>query len=69
MLQKHIDMCREEDDSTNIMGLDNMTNYDSEEEEDDEDDPDPLSLSLDAEGMWPCIEQDCLFTSTLRKIL
>ncbi|KAL0100215.1 hypothetical protein PUN28_019561 [Cardiocondyla obscurior] len=38
MLQKHVDMCREEDDSTNIMGLDDMTNYDSEEEDDEEDD-------------------------------
>ncbi|XP_024887546.1 gastrula zinc finger protein XlCGF26.1-like isoform X3 [Temnothorax curvispinosus] len=39
MLQKHVDMCREEDDSTNIMGLDNITSYDSEEEDEDEDDP------------------------------
>jgi len=46
MLQKHIDMCREEDDSNNIM-IDNMASYDSEEDEEDEDDP----LSISADGM------------------
>lgn len=52
MLQKHVDMCREEDDSTNIMGLDNMANYDSEEEDEDEDEDEDDLLSLNAEGMW-----------------
>lgn len=67
MLLKHVDMCREEDDSINIMGLDNTTSYDSEEEEEDEDDP--LSLNLSAEGMWLCIKQDYLFISTLQRVL
>ncbi|XP_029172914.1 zinc finger protein 436-like isoform X1 [Nylanderia fulva] len=40
MLKEHLDMCREEDDSTNIMEFSHMENYDSEEEEEeDEDDP------------------------------
>ncbi|XP_011172288.1 zinc finger protein 436 isoform X1 [Solenopsis invicta] len=52
MLQKHVDVCREEDDSTNIIGLDDLTNYDSEEDEnedEDEDDPDPLRLDFNTE--------------------
>lgn len=56
MLQKHVDVCREEDDSTNML---DMANYDSED--DDEDD-----LSLNIEGMWLCIQQDYLFVPTLR---
>lgn len=67
MLLKHADMCREEDDPINIMGLDNTASYDSEEEEEDEDDP--LTLNLSAEGMWLCIEQDHLFIPTLQKVL
>lgn len=39
-------MCREEDDSTNIIELTNMATYDSEE---DEDDPKP-ELDLDTDG-------------------
>ncbi|KMQ96716.1 protein suppressor of hairy wing-like protein, partial [Lasius niger] len=39
MLKEHLDMCREEDDSTNIMEFNNMENYDSEDDEEDEDDP------------------------------
>ncbi|XP_011629936.1 gastrula zinc finger protein XlCGF57.1 isoform X1 [Pogonomyrmex barbatus] len=50
MLQKHVDMCREEDDSTIIMGLDNMTNYDSEEEDEDEDDPLASSNTEDSDA-------------------
>lgn len=45
MLKKHVDTCREEDDSNNI--LDNIASYDSEEDEEDEDDP-----HLNAEGLW-----------------
>lgn len=45
MLKEHLDMCREEDDSTNIMEFNNMENYDSEDDEEDEDDP------LSNEGM------------------
>ncbi|XP_043676717.1 zinc finger protein 436-like isoform X2 [Vespula pensylvanica] len=39
MLKEHLDVCREEDDSTNILELGNLDNYDSEDE-DDADDPD-----------------------------
>ncbi|KAK2586982.1 hypothetical protein KPH14_010955 [Odynerus spinipes] len=39
MLKEHLDVCREEDDSTNILELGNLDNYDSEDEEDG-DDPD-----------------------------
>ncbi|XP_011874702.1 PREDICTED: zinc finger protein 436-like isoform X1 [Vollenhovia emeryi] len=48
MLQKHVDMCREEDDSINIIGLDNMVSYDSDEMDDEDDEDDP-STSLSAE--------------------
>lgn len=67
MLQKHVDMCREEDDSTNIIGLNNIS-YDSEEEEeedneddDDNDEDDPLE-NLNVESM--CV--DCLFPCSQR---
>lgn len=39
MLKEHLDMCRDEDDSSNILELNNMAIYDSEEEEENEDDP------------------------------
>lgn len=71
MLQKHVDVCREEDDSNNIM-LDNVASYDSEEEEEDEDEDededeeDPLCLS--AEGMWLFTEHRP-FTFALQSIL
>lgn len=48
MLKEHLDMCRDEDDSSNILELNNMAIYDSEEEEENEDDP---LASLDDEGM------------------
>ncbi|XP_020297659.1 zinc finger protein 391-like isoform X1 [Pseudomyrmex gracilis] len=35
MLKEHLDMCREEDDSTNIIELTTMATYDSEDDEDD----------------------------------
>ncbi|XP_019700628.1 zinc finger protein 436 isoform X1 [Harpegnathos saltator] len=40
LLKEHLDMCREEDDSTNILELNNMANYDSEEENENEDEDD-----------------------------
>ena len=50
MLKEHLDMCREEDDSTNIMEYTNLANYDSEDDEDEDEDEDldpddPLKLN------------------------
>nr|XP_034177563.1 zinc finger protein 569-like [Osmia lignaria] len=36
MLKEHLDMCREEDDSVNILQLSNLESYDSEDEEKDD---------------------------------
>lgn len=36
MLKEHLNMCREEDDSTNILELNNIASYDSEEENENE---------------------------------
>ncbi|XP_014477640.1 PREDICTED: protein suppressor of hairy wing isoform X1 [Dinoponera quadriceps] len=44
MLKEHLDMCREEDDSTNILELNNLANYDSDEENENEDEEDKYIL-------------------------
>lgn len=59
MLKEHLDMCREEDDSSNILDLHIMANYESEEEEenesndhnDDNDDNDDYLKDLNIEGI------------------
>lgn len=51
MLKEHLDVCREEDDSTNILELGNLDNYDSEDE-DDADDPDYEFNDTSIEGIY-----------------
>lgn len=38
MLKKHLDTCREEDDTTNIIEFNDIENYDLVYDEEDEDD-------------------------------
>lgn len=49
MLKEHLDMCREEDDSVNILQLSNLESYDSEDEE--KDDNSDYIINSNAEGI------------------
>lgn len=65
MLKEHLDMCREEDDSTNILELNNMENYESEEEnedeeEDDDDEENYILPDFTEEGMYNSQYNICL---------
>lgn len=52
MLKEHLDLCREEDDSINILELNNM-NYESEEENENEDEEEDYILpDLTMEGVY-----------------
>ncbi|XP_012231015.1 zinc finger protein ZFP2-like isoform X1 [Linepithema humile] len=50
MLKEHLDMCREEDDSTNVMVFDDMTIYVSEEEEEEDEEEDEDDLNEDSDS-------------------
>lgn len=51
LLKEHLDVCREDDDSANIMQLNDAASYNSEEEEEeDENEEDDSSTNLNAEG-------------------
>ncbi|KAG7204030.1 hypothetical protein KM043_001889 [Ampulex compressa] len=50
MLKEHLDECREEDDSTNILELGNLKDYDSDEDEDEDEEEEEENMDYLTDG-------------------